>query len=96
MEPATPPGKRLPEPPTDPSPGPESEPFLPPGREVPWREMTGCFVAYLLMAIEIIGLPVGIVFGLVTGEWRWIVPWALVAITIFVLGRLNLIPIFGD
>ena len=24
-------------------------------------------------------------FGLVTGEWRWLVPWALVAITVFVM-----------
>ena len=56
--------------------------------------MTGCFVAYLLMAIEIIGLPLGIVFGLVTGEWRWLIPWAFVAITVFILGRLNRIPIF--
>ena len=56
--------------------------------------MTGCFVAYLLMAIEIIGLPLGIVFGLVTGEWRWLVPWAFVAITVFVLGRRDKIPIF--
>ena len=56
--------------------------------------MTGCFVAYLLIAIEIIGLPVGIVFGLVSGEWRWLIPWALVAVTVFVLGRRDKIPIF--
>ena len=56
--------------------------------------MTGCFVAYLLIAIEIIGLPIGIVVGLVSGEWRWLIPWALVAITVFVLGRRDKIPIF--
>ena len=48
----------------------EPQPVLPRGREVPWRFLTGCFVAYLLIAIEIIGLPLGIVFGLATGEWR--------------------------
>jgi len=85
-----------PEPPADPSPGSDPEPVLRPGREVAWREMTGCFVAYLLMAVAIIGLPLGIVFGLLTGEWRWLVPWAVVAIAVFVLGRLNKIPIFGD
>jgi uncharacterized membrane protein YczE len=44
--------------------------------------------------IEIFSLPLGIVFGLVTGEWRWLVPWAIVAITVFVLGRRDKIPIF--
>jgi hypothetical protein len=84
------------EPSPDPRPGSEPEPVLPPGREVAWREMTGCFAAYLLMAIAIIGLPLGIVFGIVTGEWRWIAPWAVVAIAVFVLGRLNRIPIIGS
>ena len=96
VEPASPPIEPSPEPPPDPTPASEPEPVLPPGREVAWREMTGCFVAYLLMAIAIIGLPLGIVFGLVTGEWRWIIPWAIVAVAVFVLGRLNRIPIFGD
>ena len=58
--------------------------------------MVGCFAAYLLMAIKIIGLPLGIVFGVLTGEWRWLVPWAIVAIAVVVLGRLNRIPIIGD
>src|SRR6478609_5687 len=91
VEPASPPDMRSPQPPAS-----EPEPVLRPGREVAWREMTGCFVAYLLMAIAIIGLPLGIVVGIVTGEWRWLVPWALVAIAVVVLGRLNKIPIFGD
>ncbi len=94
--PVEPPTERSPEQRADPSPPPDPEPVLPRGREVAWREMTGCFVAYLLMAIAIIGLPLGIVFGLVIGEWRWLVPWTLVAIAVFVLGRLNKIPIFGD
>ena len=94
MEPASPPIEPSPDPPTDPSPGSEPDPVLPRGREVPWRFMTGCFVAYLLIAIEIVGLPVGIVFGLVSGEWRWLIPWALVAVTVFVLGRRDKIPIF--
>jgi hypothetical protein len=94
VEPASPPIEPSPAPPIDPSPGSEPEPVLPRGREVPWRFLTGCFAAYLLMAIEIIGLPLGIVLGLATGEWRWIVPWAAVAITVFVLGRLDKIPIF--
>jgi hypothetical protein len=85
----------MPEPPTERSPGSDPDPVLPPGREVPWSDMVGCFAAYLLMAIEIIGLPLGIVFGLLTGEWRWLVPWAIVAITVFVLGRLNRIPIIS-
>ncbi len=100
MEPASPPTPPPSEPPLEPpadlSPGSDPEPILRPGREVAWREMTGCFVAYLLMAVAIIGLPLGIVFGLLTGEWRWIVPWAVVAIAVFVAGRLNKIPIFGD
>jgi hypothetical protein len=97
VQPANPPIKpspeRLNEAPTGASPGTESEPVLPPGREVPWRDMTGCFVGYLLITVEIIGLPLGVVFGLLTGEWRWLIPWAVVAVTVFVLGRLNLIPI---
>jgi len=92
----TPPSEPPLEPSADPSPGSDPESVLRPGREVAWREMTGCFVAYLVMAIAIIGLPLGIVVGIVTGEWRWLVPWALVAIAVVVLGRLNKIPIFGD
>ena len=90
VDPASPP---KPEPPTDPSPGSEPDPVLPPGREVPWSDMVGCLVAYLLIAIEIIGLPLGIVVGLLAGEWRWLVPWTIVAIVVFVAGRLNRIPI---
>ena len=33
---------------------------------------------------------------MLTGEWRWLVPWAILAIAVVVLGRLNRIPIIGD
>ena len=74
---------------------PPPDPVLPPGRNVGlWDlEFAGCLLAYAMIAVVILGLPVALIYGLLSGDWRLLIPWAIIVVIVFILGRLNKIPI---
>ena len=74
----------------------EEPPVLPPGGNVSNLEFLGCILGYALVFTVILGLPIALVYGAISGDWRLLIPWAISVVLVFIFGRLNMIPIIGS
>jgi hypothetical protein len=43
----------------------------------------------------IVGLPVALLYGVFSGDWRLLIPWAIAVAFVFVFGRRGRIPMIS-
>jgi hypothetical protein len=65
-----------------------------------WRAtiplLLGCLIGVPLATVMVLGPPIAIFHGVTTGDWTWLIPSGIAAITLWVLARLGVIATFND